>query len=676
MKFHDPDLEKRCQRLRELGLCLPKASSQDEDESARLLFQVVERTDLNDLDFLCIRDLMKFCGEQDGEAFLILVLLFQLRSEGSLCLEINRSLFLSRFSSILDESQVLQWADRCIGWVLEIEQNGHELISRVWLHENLSRPLVMEQIYGLRLLYFQKSFIHEQILWEEVERLSRGFPSEPGGDSYTSLVESLYQPETCLRLSIGGRPLEKDPDQIRALINAWQHPFTVITGGPGTGKTSLLTNLLRGFLRLGVPVGSITLGAPTGRAAQRIMESIHQSCASISTPDELDRSLESIRGETLHRILGAGGRRGGFSHHRENPLLSSILVIDEASMIDIELMCRLLSSLQEGMTRLIVLGDRQQLPSVESGAVLSDLVSFSSRFPKKVNRVNLLKTYRSGGKLLKWSKELVEGRGFEGLKSSYYVSMSEALSGGGDREMRCIPFREFEEYRQDLLLWSKWFLEEKRVNLEGETYLDLVRWIRSKHLSSSLDDREDIQSKIRLALDHLHRFQVLALSRSSPFGVGHINHLISSYLARRIGSYAGNPYLEGSPIMVTMNDHIRGLFNGDIGILLRDRKNRLCAAFQTADRVRIFSLFELRSWEPAFAITVHKSQGSEYENILLILPDQEENPLLVQEIIYTGITRAKNKVFLYARKEILKKALSTRAARSSKEFYAARGKID
>jgi exodeoxyribonuclease V alpha subunit len=134
-----------------------------------------------------------------------------------------------------------------------------------------------------------------------------------------------------------------------------------------------------------------------------------------------------------------------------------------------------------------------------------------------------------------------------------------------------------------------------------------------------------------------------------------------------MGIQPGRRHLQGTPVMVTSNDHAKGLFNGDIGVLLKDCRNGLYVAFRTRESFRLFSLFELRSWEPAFAITVHKSQGSEYEDVLLVLPNQLESPLLAREVLYTGLTRARNRVFLYASSNIIEKCLSKKIQRTSRE---------
>ena len=636
-----------------------------------ILQLVIEQTDLSDLDLLCIRDLLDHSNEPEREIFLILVLLFQLGRKGSLCLEVSPSYLQVNLSQIIDSRIVDEITGCCLKKLGQWETDGHELISRSWLDEDLNKPLVMVRIDDVLLLYLHKNFSMEQFLWNEMERLISGKPVYEGNFNYDSIAELLYTPELCLRVHPGGEALNKDSDQIRALIAAWQNPLTIITGGPGTGKTSLLTNLLRGFLRMGIPIHSICLGAPTGRAAQRIVESIQKACLTIQHPDLLDSSLGSIQGETLHRILGARFKGRGFSYHRDNPLLKSVLVIDEASMVDTELMCRILSAIQEGFTKLIIIGDQDQLPSVDTGSVLADLVSYSNRHPARINKVILNRTYRSAGALLEWSKEIMNGQGSKRFPTTC-GSMLDALAESDAGELTWVPHNGLEAYQKDISRWAKWFFREKILNSDHESFIQLVTRLTSIDLSNTLDEKSTSFLDISRALDHIHRHQVLALARAGVCGVENFNGLMSGFLARELGLQPGASNLQGTPIMVTSNDHVRGLFNGDIGLLVRDLKNNIYVVFRSAEKLRLFSLYEIRSWEPAFAITVHKSQGSEYDRVLMIFPDQLESPLLVREIVYTGITRAKRKVCVYARREILEMAMDTKAHRTSREFYTSR----
>ena len=347
----DRGIEVRLDRLARINFFQSVGTGESRAQLYSLLESVIEKTELSDLDLLCIRDLMNHVGETDTAIFLILVLLLQLGREGSLCLEVDPAYLDSKLSRFADSGIRCEITNLCLKKLENWEACGHDLMTRDWIEQDMNKPLVMTRVNGTLLLYLQKNFVSEQVLWSEVERLISAKPTFKSEFNYRSLADLLYTPELCLRISPGGEALHRDSDQVQALIEAWQNPVTIITGGPGTGKTSLLTNLLRGFLRMNIPVDSICLGAPTGRAAQRIVESIQESFRTINAPDELDKLLELIQGETLHRILGARFTGKKFRYHRNNPLLKSVLVIDEASMLDIGLMSRILSAIQEEIGR-------------------------------------------------------------------------------------------------------------------------------------------------------------------------------------------------------------------------------------------------------------------------------------------------------------------------------------
>ena len=664
---HELHLEQRIKRLQRMGLSGRHEDQKDFEDSLRLLAQ---KTELSDLDFLCIRDLLAHCAEVNSEVLWILALLFLSRSEGSLCLNLEEDSIFEKLSSIKGREAAEALASELFTWTQESISGGHELVSRVWMGDSPERPLVLEKMDEFTLLYFHQSFHQERLLWEGVERLSSISTDSALKSGTDALVEKLYADKLSLRVSVGGDLIARNEDQINALKEAWNRPFTIIAGGPGTGKTSLLTNLLRGFIRLGISVDSISIAAPTGRASQRIVESLHRSLQTIQKPADEDLVLESLQGATLHRLLGYQPRKNRFRHHRKNPLSSGVIIIDEASMVDIGLMGRIFTAVGEGDTRVVLLGDQNQLPSVDSGAVLSDLVSRSQRHPEEISLVRLKRSYRSGGSLHEWSRLIMEGEGIPNLPG-HTGSLKEALQKVGDHELGFLPFEGLDQFKIDLHSWAGAFFLKRRDRQSSLSYIDAISKARELDLGNlvSEDEPEFTQqySCIFAALSHLEASKLLALTRTGPLGVESLNRQMHTDLGRVMGIQPGRRHLQGTPVMVTSNDHAKGLFNGDIGVLLKDCRNGLYVAFRTRESFRLFSLFELRSWEPAFAITVHKSQGSEYEDVLLVLPNQLESPLLAREVLYTGLTRARNRVFLYASSNIIEKCLSKKIQRTSRE---------
>jgi len=478
------------------------------------------------------------------------------------------------------------------------------------------------------------------------------------------LAQSLYKKVGVVNQSVDETQLRDGLNQLFSTTSEqpnWQkvaaaaavlNQFSVISGGPGTGKTSTVIRILA-LLRQ-QPNGlnlNIALAAPTGKAAARMQEAIHQAKQQLPV-DESIRDAIPEQATTLHRLLGASMDSIYFRHNKENPLPIDVLILDEASMVDVALMAKLMWALPE-KARLIMLGDKDQLSSVEAGAVLADICgkqqAFSDGFRAKLKSLI--------GDALPSQKETVLSMADSILllRQSYRFTdtsgiglLAKSVNQGDDQQVLSLLN---DKALPDIALYADYDSIAEKAADSYQRYLECLKG------EESIDD----------VFTAFNSFRVLCAIRGGPYGVVTLNQKIESALAARSLIDAGNDYYVGRPIMVTRNDHGLRLYNGDVGLLLPDPEcdGLLRACFQCSDGVtRKIAPVSLPEHETVYAMTVHKSQGSEFEQVLLVLPE-EDNPLLSRELVYTGITRAKIRFELYAGNEILLAAVQRKLSRTT-----------
>lgn len=459
--------------------------------------------------------------------------------------------------------------------------------------------------------------------------------------------------------------------------------FAVITGGPGTGKTTTVVRLL-GLLQTlahkrNEPRLRIRLAAPTGKAAARLNASI---AAQIERLDVDPAVKQAIPAEvtTLHRLLGSRPDTRAFRHDRDNPLHLDVLVIDEASMIDLEMMAATLDALPSN-ARLILLGDKDQLSSVEAGAVLGDLCARADAGRYDASTRTWLADV-CGVDVAAWT-DAADARSLDQrvvmLRRSHRFGADSGIGAlalainAGDAEA---VKRAFADAPGDIAIASPAPAAIATLAIDGRdgapghrAYLD---WIERERppATASLDAFEPWAAG---ALKAYARFQLLCATRHGEAGVDRQNERIAQGLLDRglIDNVAG--WYEGRPVMVTRNDYALGLMNGDVGLTLwlPDGQGGLAlrVAFALMDehggeRVRFVVPSRLAAVDTVYAMTVHKSQGSEFEHTALALPP-EPSPVLTRELVYTGVTRAREHFTLLASPDILGYAVSRKTRRAS-----------
>jgi exodeoxyribonuclease V alpha subunit len=445
--------------------------------------------------------------------------------------------------------------------------------------------------------------------------------------------------------------------QMVAAFAALRKRLCVISGGPGTGKTRTVVVLLALMLEQH-PELRVALAAPTGKAASRLQESVKHTKASLSCRAGVKEKLP-VEATTIHRLLGARHDSTQFKHDSRNPLPFDVVIVDEASMVDLPLMARLLAALPDA-AQIILLGDKDQLSSVEAGAVLADICgerehrAFSNGFRKDYEQlagiaipanpprlsgalddciVELPRNYRFGEQsgIYKLSQAVNES------DSSRAIGLLTAAASGRSTDLASRPVP------------------------RPAALKDQLRSLVLESFAPYLGAKQPVQ-----ALELLGKFRILSPLRNGPYGVENINRLVEEILSEA-GLVAGqNAFYEGRPVMITRNEHNLKLSNGDIGLILQDPTNsQLRAWFPAADgSARSCLPLRLPEHETAYALTVHKSQGSEFDRVLLILPGEDAR-ILTRELLYTGMTRASKHVEVWFDPSVLRSAISRRTVRRS-----------
>lgn len=449
------------------------------------------------------------------------------------------------------------------------------------------------------------------------------------------------------------QPESDGPDWQRvAAVSALASRFCIISGGPGTGKTTTVAKILALLLEQ-TPTLRIALAAPTGKAAARLKTAIQASSESLALPPMIQQQLAALPASTLHRLLGARWAAVEFRHHQNQPLDYDLILVDEASMIDLALMVKLLWAIPPH-ARLILLGDPDQLASVEAGCVLGDLCALARAeafSPPRLKLLSELAPARPGSYLSALQP-------LDDLLVELKVSWRFGAESGIGQLARAIQAGQTQA--AEAILQEPGFAEVRRQDLPGSQ-----DWMMALGEQVCQGFAAYLQAaNPQLALKAWEEFIVLCALRQGPLGVEGLNQMIE-YLLTRQGylQLSRDGWYHRRPVMITSNDESLGLYNGDIGVCWQDETG-LRVWFQAEDGLRGISPLRLRECETAWAMTVHKSQGSEFRHLLLILPERD-SPILTRELIYTGLTRARQSALFWASAERLQQAIERPIRRQS-----------
>ena len=436
----------------------------------------------------------------------------------------------------------------------------------------------------------------------------------------------------------------------------------IITGTPGTGKTTVVSTIIAMLLQDN-PSLKIKLCAPTGKAASRMKESVADELKNIYVDDNVKAIMSDLDAMTIHRLLGVTHLSPKFRHNSKKQLDVDVLIIDEASMINQSLMTKLMSATKLE-TKVILLGDKDQLASVQEGAILADICAASqlNRFTAEFQNycsfadLEIVDSENSMSNCtveLKKTHRFDDDKGIGKLKNA--ISDIEGFEDSDSRE----KFLNILAEKSDEL---KFTLLPQTADLEVElkNYIKNLKLNVNGKLISYLDYLNQETPEEAFAI--MNEFKVLCSHRNSLVGVTAINYILQEII---IGSSKG--FKKGTPIMICENNSTLELYNGDIGLVWPDTDGKLKAFFPNIENpkdFRSFSLSGLPNHNVVFAMTIHKSQGSGFNNVLIILPEKD-SPLLTKELIYTGITRAKSHCSIWGNKDTLLNAVSRKTIRKS-----------
>lgn len=627
------------------------------------LEELRERGVLADLDLYLARTLGRLVDERRPEVLLAVALTSRAVGEGHVCLDLAR---VATADGLVDDSGAP--VDRS-GWPSLADWRAALADSPLVAGE--ATPLVLAE-HGLYLRRYWR--YEERVAAAIAERVAQGAADAPDAAALRDGLARLFP-------DVDGAP--RPNWQRVAAFAALRHRFCVISGGPGTGKTHTVVRILallieQALRRQGVPP-RVALLAPTGKAAARLTESIRAGVPSLPC-DAAVRDAIPLDAATIHRRLGAlPGRSAVFRHHRGNPLRVDVALVDEASMVDLALMAHLGDALPP-QARLILLGDRDQLASVEAGAVLGDICNSGGAAPPSAAFAAAL--HAVSGDVVPASApppaasaqlsftNMLERSAPAAIADSIVVlthSYRYAAAGGIDRVARAVN------------------AGDAAAVFEACAAGGAVRW-REPAAGDGLDDELAAEllagfgdyARAGTPLERLRAldgFRVLCAHRRGPFGVETVNAQIEQLLAAQGWLRPDEPAYCGRPILVTRNDYGLGLFNGDVGVIARAGEPADAAggdapparvAYFPAEHgaTRAIAVARLPEHETVFALSVHKSQGSEFDRVALLLPRQV-SPIVSRELLYTAITRARRSVLLVATREVIERAVATPVQRAS-----------
>ncbi|MBK2268277.1 exodeoxyribonuclease V subunit alpha [Francisella philomiragia] len=505
--------------------------------------------------------------------FHILIKLMYVYSHGHSCLKIadisNKTIFVSEQST---------QSDAKVGFKMP---SFDEIVSILESLDYDKLPIHFAKEYDS--LYIKRLWNYEVEIAKFIK--SRTIQNTQQDNYIEEVVDKLFE------------PADEIDWQKQAVIKSLNYNFSIISGGPGTGKTTTVAKLLLAIQMLNQNQQRIALLAPTGKAAQRMTESLN-SVLSKRVDNDSYLGLSNLEAQTIHRFLGLRPNSTHVKYNEQSKAPYDVIIVDEASMLDMNIFIKLIRAVADN-TKLILIGDTNQLPSVEAGSLLANF------------------THHRDGDITPYTTLLIKN-----YRSQQYINNLAASVLKGDINID----------------------SHQNENINFHSIRNLDTYLREyakrySQLEKCLDYKE--------ALTELNKFRILVANKNLEIGTDKLNQKIEKFMSKHIDSN-----YKGKPIMITQNSYSLGLFNGDVGIIWPDDTGKLRAYFDGKD-AKAFSLNMLPKYESVYAMTIHKTQGSEFDEIVIILP-AEDNEALCKQLLYTAITRAKHKLTIISEQSSLR----------------------
>jgi len=549
---------------------------------------------------------------------------------------------------LLEVAEKTFWADEDNnqpGYVFSSLETIHQCLKALAISVEDNAPIVLDQ----QALYLRRYWQYEvEVAQSIAQRMNLSPLSEQEQSKAKTIFSQLFNQSS----------LNNDIDwQKVAVANALGRQLSIISGGPGTGKTYTVTRILATLQAVHDGQLKILMSAPTGKAAQRLKESIASAKEDLKINNVDNFIVNSIPEEatTLHRLLGFRPQSLKLTHNEKHPLKCDVLLIDEVSMIDLPMMARVLRALPDE-ARLILLGDADQLPSVETGNVLADIVcrehsGYQSDAASQIKSISGQAVPENNSSLYSHLTLLTQSRRFGGEIGAIATEVISAQSQ--------LSWQRLKQNEQQ----SIYLEQEKNSEL---TYLAdplYESWLSQscKHYFLKISMADNLEK----AFSALSAFRILLPTRVGERGVEHLNQIIEQLLRRKNKAINPGDNYKGRPIMVVQNSYATNLFNGDVGLIWPDDNGKLVAWFEKEEgQYRHISLARLPAIETVYAMTIHKTQGSEFNHVAIVLPKKTMS-ILSPELLYTGLTRAKEHLYIIGSEAVWKSALNERSWRYS-----------